>query len=157
MCRRRYSHIEGCRLLVGLGSAAATGSRGRRRLPAQGTIVKAHPLDRGATADDLGTATSTPDRGTAVTARRGQGRRRLHAQGTIVKVRPLDRGADDDDLGTATSTPDRGTAVTARRGRGAAATTATNRGSTTACAIGQPPSSHAPSLMNRDGTSKTEP
>jgi hypothetical protein len=36
MCRRRYSHIEGCRLLAGLGSAAASGPRGRRRLPAQG-------------------------------------------------------------------------------------------------------------------------
>jgi hypothetical protein len=36
MCRRRYSHIEGRRLLAGLGSAAASGPRGRRRLPAQG-------------------------------------------------------------------------------------------------------------------------
>jgi hypothetical protein len=35
VCRRRYSHIEGRRLLVGLGSAAASGPRGRRRLPAQ--------------------------------------------------------------------------------------------------------------------------
>jgi hypothetical protein len=36
MCRRRYSHIEGCRLLAGLESVAASGPRGRRRLPAQG-------------------------------------------------------------------------------------------------------------------------
>jgi hypothetical protein len=36
VCRRRYSHIEGRCLLPGLGSAAASGPRGRRRLPAQG-------------------------------------------------------------------------------------------------------------------------
>jgi hypothetical protein len=36
VCRRRYSHIEGHRLLVGLWSAAASGPRGRHRLPAQG-------------------------------------------------------------------------------------------------------------------------
>jgi hypothetical protein len=36
VCRRRYSHIEGRRLLAGLGSAAALGPRGRRLLPAQG-------------------------------------------------------------------------------------------------------------------------
>jgi hypothetical protein len=84
-------------------------------------------------------------------------------KGTAV-ARPLDRGATTADLGTAASTPDRriattarrgrgaaATATTARRGRGAAATTATSRGSTAARAIGQPPSSHAPSLMNRDG------
>jgi hypothetical protein len=57
MCRRRYSHVEGRRLLAGLGSAAASGPRGRRRLPAQGPAV-ARPLDRGA-------AATTPDRGTA--------------------------------------------------------------------------------------------
>jgi hypothetical protein len=33
VCRRRYSHIEGRRLLAGLGSATASGSRGRRHLP----------------------------------------------------------------------------------------------------------------------------
>jgi hypothetical protein len=32
----RYSHVEGRRLLAGLGSATASGPRGRRRLPAQG-------------------------------------------------------------------------------------------------------------------------
>jgi hypothetical protein len=36
VCRRRYSHIEGRRLLAGLGSAVASGPRRRRRLPAQG-------------------------------------------------------------------------------------------------------------------------
>jgi hypothetical protein len=36
MRRRRYSHVDGRRLLAGLGSAASSGSRGRRRLPAQG-------------------------------------------------------------------------------------------------------------------------
>jgi hypothetical protein len=34
--RRRYSHVDGRRLLVGLGSAAFSGPRGRRHLPAQG-------------------------------------------------------------------------------------------------------------------------
>jgi hypothetical protein len=32
--RRRYSHAEGRRLLVGLESVVASGPRGRRRLPA---------------------------------------------------------------------------------------------------------------------------
>jgi hypothetical protein len=36
MRRRRYSHIDGRRLLAGLGSAASSELRGRRRLPAQG-------------------------------------------------------------------------------------------------------------------------
>jgi hypothetical protein len=35
MRRRRYSHVDGRRLLAGLGSAASSGPRGRRRLPAQ--------------------------------------------------------------------------------------------------------------------------
>jgi hypothetical protein len=34
--RRRYSHVDGRRLRAGLGSAASSGPRGRRRLPAQG-------------------------------------------------------------------------------------------------------------------------
>jgi hypothetical protein len=33
MRRRRYSHVDGRRLLAGLGSAASSGPRGRRRLP----------------------------------------------------------------------------------------------------------------------------
>jgi hypothetical protein len=68
-------------------------------------------------------------------------------KGTAV-VRPLDRGAA---AAVAASTPDRGIAATACRCQGAAATAATGRGSTSARAIGQPPSSHAQSLMNRDG------
>jgi hypothetical protein len=48
----------------GPGNAAAC--------PHKGTIV-ARPLDRGAAAADLGTAASTPDRGTAAIARRGWG------------------------------------------------------------------------------------
>jgi hypothetical protein len=66
-------------------------------------------------------------------------------KGTVV-ARPLDRGAAAVDMGTIASTLDQGTAATARRGRGA-----TGHGSTAACAIGQPSSSHAPSLMNLDG------
>jgi hypothetical protein len=68
-------------------------------------------------------------------------------KGTVV-ARPLDRGAAAVDLGTAASTLDRGTAATTRRGQGAATTAATGRGSTAARAIGQPPSSHASSLIN---------
>jgi hypothetical protein len=36
MRRRRYSHVHRRRLLASLGSAASSGPRGRRRLPAQG-------------------------------------------------------------------------------------------------------------------------
>jgi hypothetical protein len=39
MRRRRYSHVDGRRLLTGLGSAASSGPRGRRRLPAQGSLT----------------------------------------------------------------------------------------------------------------------
>jgi hypothetical protein len=69
-------------------------------------------------------------------------------KGTAV-ARPLDRGAAATDLGTTAFTPDRGTTTTARRG--VAGTAATGRGSTAVRAIVQPPSSHAPSLMNLDG------
>jgi hypothetical protein len=102
MRRRRYSHIDGRRLLAGLGSAASSGPRGRRCLPAQGRRV-ARPLNWGATSTDLGSAATTPDRGTSATARRGHG------------------------------------------------VAATGWGSTVAHALGQPPSSHAASLMNRGG------
>jgi hypothetical protein len=67
MCRRRYSHVEGHRLLAGLGSAAASGPRGRRRLPAQGPRCRS--------SSGSGAAATTPDRGIAATARRGQGAR----------------------------------------------------------------------------------
>jgi hypothetical protein len=40
MRRHRYSHVERRRLLAGLGSAAASGPRGRRRLPAQGSCCR---------------------------------------------------------------------------------------------------------------------
>jgi hypothetical protein len=36
LMRRRRSHVDGRRLLAGLGSAASSGLRGRHRLPAQG-------------------------------------------------------------------------------------------------------------------------
>jgi hypothetical protein len=71
-------------------------------------------------------------------------------KGTVI-ARPLDRGAAAADLGTAASTLDQGTTATARRGRGATTTAATDRGSTAARAIGQPPSSHATSLMDLNG------
>jgi hypothetical protein len=40
ICHHRYSHIEGCRLLAGLGSATASGPRGRCRLLAQGPYCR---------------------------------------------------------------------------------------------------------------------
>jgi hypothetical protein len=70
MRHRRYSHVDGRRLLTGvppprdLGDAAAC--------PHKGPAV-ACPLDRGADATDLGTAATTPDRGTSATAHRGHG------------------------------------------------------------------------------------
>jgi hypothetical protein len=102
MRRRRYSHVDGRRLLADLGSATSSGPRGRRRLPVQGHRCLS-PSNRGAAATDLGTAATTPDRGTSATARRGHG------------------------------------------------VVATGWGSTVAHALGQPPSSHAGSLMNRGG------
>jgi hypothetical protein len=108
MRRRRYSHVDGLRLLAGLGSAASSGPRGRCRLPAQGPRFR-RPLDRGAAATDLGTAATTPDRGTSATTCRGHG------------------------------------------------VATTGWGSTAAHALGQPPSSHATSLMNQGGAYKTEP
>jgi hypothetical protein len=63
-------------------------------------------------------------------------------------ARPLDQGPTASDLGTTATTLDRGTSATRRRGHGAAATA---WGSTTAHALGQPPSPHAASLMNRGG------
>jgi hypothetical protein len=105
MRRRRYSHVDGRRLLAGLGSATSSGPRGRRCLLAQGPRCRS-------------------------------------PSGSVI------RGAAATDLGTAATTPDRGTSATARRGHGVAAT---GWGSTAAHALGQPPSSHAASLMNRGG------
>jgi hypothetical protein len=69
-------------------------------------------------------------------------------------ARPLDRGAAATDLGTGATTPDRGTSATTRRGLGAVAT---SWGSTAVHTLGQPPSSHATSLMNRGGAQKPKP
>jgi hypothetical protein len=71
VCRRRYSHIEGCRLLASLESATASGPWGRRRLPAQGHCRRS-PSGSGAAAGGLGTVASTSDRGTATTACQGR-------------------------------------------------------------------------------------
>jgi hypothetical protein len=46
VCRRRYSHIEGRRLLAGRGSAAASGPWERRRLPAQGHCCRSPSRSR---------------------------------------------------------------------------------------------------------------
>jgi hypothetical protein len=63
--RRRYSQIEGRRLLAGLGSVVA--------YPHKGPAVT-RPLDRGATANDVGTAaTMRWGQGAAVTAATGRG------------------------------------------------------------------------------------
>jgi hypothetical protein len=95
MRRRRYSHVEGRRLLVGLESATASGPRGRRRLPAQGPRCR------------------SPS---------GSGSRR-HYSGSRNRRHRASRSGS----------------------------AATGWGSTVAHSLGQPPSSHAPSLMNRCG------
>jgi hypothetical protein len=102
MRHRRYSHVDGRRLLAGLEV----------------------PPPR-----DLGDAAACPYKGSAV-------------------ARTLDRGAAATDLGNAATTPDRETSATTRRGHGVAAT---GWGSTVAHALGQPPPSHAASLMNQGG------
>jgi hypothetical protein len=129
---RRYSHVDGRRLLAGLESTASSGLRGRRRLPAQGPCRRS-PSGSGSRLTDLGTAATTPDRGTSATARRGNG------------VAATGLGTTATAQGHCRRSPS-GSGATACRGRGATATAATARESTTACAIGQPPS-----LMNRDG------
>jgi hypothetical protein len=133
LMRRHRSHVDGRRLLAGLGSVASSGLRGRRRLPAQGPAV-ARPLDRG-------TAATTPDRGTSATARRGNGVVAT-GLGTAATAQGHCRRSPS---GSGAAAVGLGTAATAFRGRGAAATAATGRGSTAARAIRQPPS-----LMNRD-------
>jgi hypothetical protein len=140
MCRRRDSHVDGRRWLAGLGSAAYSGLRGRRRLPAQGPRYRS-PFGSESRHHYSGSRTSA-------TARRGNGVAAT-ALGTAATAQghcrrsPSGSGAATGGLGTAVSTSDRGTVATACRGRGAAAT---GRGSTAARAIGQPLS-----LMNRDG------
>ena len=96
MRRRRYSHVDGRRLLAGLGSAASSGLRGRRRLPAQGPRCRS-PSGSGSRRHRPGE--SPPPRV------------------EVMEPRPRSH----------------------------------RLGSTTAHALGQPSSSHAPSLMNLDG------
>jgi hypothetical protein len=127
------SHVDGRRLLAGLGSAASSGLRGRLRLPAQGPRCRSP--------SGLGAAT-TPDRGTFATARRGNGVAAT-GLGTVATAQGHCRRSPSRSGAAAASL---GIAATACRGQGAAATAATGRGSTAARAIGQPPS-----LMNRDG------
>jgi hypothetical protein len=134
MCRRRYSHVDGRRLLAGLGSAASSGLRGCRRLPAQGPRCRSpsgsgnrrnYSRSRNLRHVRRGNGVAATGLGTAATA---QGHCRRSPSGSGVAAAGL------------------GTAATACRSRGAAATGAPSRGSTAARAIGQPPS-----LMNRDG------
>jgi hypothetical protein len=116
----------------GFGDAAAC--------PHKGPAVT-RPLNRG-------TATTTPDRGTSATARRGNGVAAT-GLGTAATTQGHSRRSPS---GSGAAAGGLGTAATTCRGRGAAATAATGRGSTAARAIGQPPS-----LMNRDGAWKTDP
>jgi hypothetical protein len=144
MCRCRFSHVDGRRLLRYLGSAAASEPRMYVVIRAARTapdrkmscaIVVARtsvtPLEPRTSCVAVATRTS---RGAVcspaleVLPPRGPGgAASCPHKGTVV-ARPLDRGATVGSLGTAASTPDRGTAATARRGRGAAATAATGRG-----------------------------
>jgi hypothetical protein len=95
VCGRRYSHIEGRRLLTGLGSVAASGPQGRRRLPAQGHCRHSP--------SGLGSRRRRPGNRRHRTSRSGcRGHRSHWSRSTAARV------------------------------------------------IGQPPSSHAPSLMNLD-------
>jgi hypothetical protein len=97
MRRRRYSHVDGRRLLAGLGSAASSELWGRRRLPAQGPAA---------------------DRGTSATARRGNG---VVATGLGTAATAQGRCRRSPSRSGAATTG-LGTAATACRGRGAAAT-----------------------------------
>jgi hypothetical protein len=103
--------------------------------PHKGPAV-ARPLDRG-------TATTTPDRGTSATARRDNGVTTT-GLGTATTAQGHCRRSPS---GSGAAAAGLGTAATACRGAAA-----TGRGSTAARAIGQPPS-----LMNRDGSWKTDP
>jgi hypothetical protein len=133
MRRRRYSHVDGRRLLAGLGSAASSGLRGRRRLPAQGPRCRS-PSGSGNRRHYSGSRNSA-------TARRGNGVAAT-SLGTTATAQWHYRRSPS---GSGAAAGGLGTVATACRGRGAAATAATGRGSTAARAIGQPPS-----LMNRD-------
>jgi hypothetical protein len=102
MRRRRYSHVDGRRLLAGLGSAASSEPRGRRRLPAQGSRCRS-PSGSGSRCHRPGNR------------RQYSGSRNLHHRAS----RSWSCGH--------------------------------RLVSTAAHALGQPPSSHAASLMNRGG------
>jgi hypothetical protein len=86
MRRRRYSHVDGRRLLAGLGSAASSGLRGHRRLPAQGPRCGSRNLRHRASRkwscghrpgirrrSPSGSGAATANQGTAATACRGRG------------------------------------------------------------------------------------
>jgi hypothetical protein len=103
MRRRRYSHVDGRRLLAGLGSAASSGLRGRRRCPHKGLAA---------------------DRGTSATARRGNG---VAATGLGSAAAAQGR-CRRSPSGSGAATVGLGTTATACRGRGATATAATGRG-----------------------------
>jgi hypothetical protein len=106
VCHRRYSHIEGHRLLAGRGSAAASGPRERRRSPAHRHCRR------------------SPSRSGSPCRRPGN--RRLYSGSRNRRHRTSRSGSHG------------------HRNTG--------RGSTVARAIRQPPSSHASSLLNLDGS-----
>jgi hypothetical protein len=86
MRRRRYSHVDGRRLLAGLGSAASSELRGRRRLPAQWP-----PADRGTSATARrGNGVAATGLGTAATA---QGRCRRLPSGSGAATAGLETAA----------------------------------------------------------------
>jgi hypothetical protein len=127
MCRRRYSHVDGRRLLAGLGSAASSELRGRAACP--------HPaVDRGTSATARrGNGVAATGLETAATAQ-GRCRRSPSGSGAATAQGRCRRSPS----GSGAATAGLGTAAIACRGRGAAATAART--------IGQPPS-----LMNQDG------
>jgi hypothetical protein len=69
---RRYSHVDGRRLLAGLGSAASSGPQGRRRLPAQGLRYRS-PSGSESHRHRSGNRRHYSRQGTSATAHRGHG------------------------------------------------------------------------------------
>jgi hypothetical protein len=102
MRHRRYSHVDGRRLLAGLRSAASSGPRGRRRLPTQGSRYRS-PSGSGS-------------------HRHRPGNRRHYSESRNLRHRASRSWSCGHQLGV-----------------------------TAAHALGQPPSSHTASLMNRGG------
>jgi hypothetical protein len=72
VCRRRYSPSRGVACSPALEVLTPRGPGDATACPHKGPTI-ARTLDRGVAATDLGTTATTPDRGTAATARRGQG------------------------------------------------------------------------------------